>query len=254
MRQTKTPPDNRVASGARNRLVQVRQWLLVAVCIVFLAPVASAQNAGNGAPASDAAAGKGAQASATQASATQGSAVEQLKAFVAGTQAASGRFEQLAGNDGSGEVSRGHFVFARPGRFRWEVVEPYPQVLVADGTDVYFHDPDLNQVTVRSMTGALGATPAAILFGTGDLDENFELSALPAQDGVQWLQATPRESDAGFEQIRLGFAGGLPVAMEVLDAFNRTTRFTFADFQRNPAVAAATFQFEIPKGADVVRQ
>lgn len=244
MRQAKTLLANRVISGARYSPVQVAGWLLIVVCIAVVNPMAMAQNTGDSGPGREAVAGAGAQASA----------IEQLKAFVAGTKAASGRFEQLADNAAPGDVSRGHFVFARPGRFRWEVVEPYPQVLVADGKDVYFHDPDLNQVTVRSMAGALGATPAAILFGTGDLDENFELSALPAQDGTQWLQATPRESEAGFEQIRLGFAGGLPVAMEVLDAFNRTTRFTFEEFKRNPAVAAATFQFEIPEGADVVRQ
>jgi outer membrane lipoprotein carrier protein len=181
-------------------------------------------------------------------------AITQLKTFVSNTQSAKGRFDQKPAEGEPGEASRGIFVFARPGKFRWEVTEPYPQLLVADGKEVFFHDPDLNQVTVRPMQGALGATPAAILFGTGDLDENFIMTELPMIDGVNWLQATPRVKEAGFEQIQIGFKDNAPVSMMVLDAFNRTTQFVFADLVSNPDLAADTFVFSIPEGADVVRQ
>lgn len=182
------------------------------------------------------------------------SAVSQLKAFVSNTQAAQGRFDQKPAEGEPGEVSRGRFVFARPGKFRWEVTDPYPQLLVADGTDVFFHDPDLNQVTIRPMQGALGATPAAILFGTGELGDNFEMTELPMVDGVNWLQAVPKVKEAGFEEIRIGFKDNVPIAMQVLDAFNRTTLFEFSDLVSNPVLAKAAFEFKIPEGADVVRQ
>jgi len=181
-------------------------------------------------------------------------AITQLKTFVANTQAAQGTFDQSPAQGEPGEASRGKFVFARPGKFRWEVTEPYPQLLVADGKEVFFHDPDLNQVTVRPMQGALGATPAAILFGTGELDENFVMTELPMIEGINWLQATPKVKEAGFEQIRIGFKDNAPVAMMVLDAFNRTTQFVFANIVKNPNLAADTFTFAIPEGADVVRQ
>ncbi|MGB7301697.1 MAG: outer membrane lipoprotein carrier protein LolA [Burkholderiaceae bacterium] len=180
-------------------------------------------------------------------------AVSQLRKFVLVTKAATGRFSQQMDGGKPADASQGRFAFARPGRFRWEVTDPYPQLLVADGQDVYFHDPDLNQVTVRPMAGALGATPAAILFGTGELDDSFELTDLGLVDGANWLQATPKVREAGFEQIRIGFQDNIPVAMEVLDAFNRTTRFVFSDMVRNPILAASEFEFSIPEGADVVR-
>ncbi len=181
-------------------------------------------------------------------------AVSQLKAFVKNTQAAQGRFDQKPAEGEAGEESQGQFVFARPGKFRWEVTAPYPQLLVADGNEVFFHDPDLNQVTVRPMQGALGATPAAILFGTGELDENFEMTELPMTDGVNWLQAVPKVKEAGFEEIRIGFKDNVPVVMQVLDAFNRTTLFEFSEIVSNPVLAKAVFEFKIPEGADVVRQ
>lgn len=181
------------------------------------------------------------------------SASDQLSAFVAETGSATGSFVQSGGGQAAGGDTRGVFAFARPGRFRWEVLEPYPQLLVADGEQVFFHDIDLNQVTVRPMGGAMGATPAAILFGTGAVNDQFDITEDGEQDGLQWLTAIPRDKEAGFERIRLGFSNNLPVAMEVLDAFDRTSTFAFAALQRNPDLPGSTFRFVVPPGADVVR-
>lgn len=181
------------------------------------------------------------------------SALEQLNAFVAETQTATGKFVQSGDSMGPNGVSSGDFAFARPGKFRWAVTDPYPQLLVADGQDVYFHDIDLNQVTVRPMGGALGSTPAAILFGTGNMQERFEISDQGEVNGLQWLEAIPREKEAGFERIRIGFANNLPAAMDVLDAFNNTSRFVFSEVQANPAIDVGFFKFEIPAGTDIVR-
>ncbi|MGH1358525.1 MAG: LolA family protein [Burkholderiaceae bacterium] len=180
-------------------------------------------------------------------------ATDQLRAFITNTASASGRFVQSGASLGPDEASRGEFAFARPGKFRWAVTDPYPQLLVADGQDVYFHDVDLNQVTVRPMSGALGATPAAILFGTGNIDDRFEMADDGEEGGLYWLVAVPREKEAGFERIRIGFANSLPAAMEVLDAFNNTSRFTFTDVEPNPALDDQVFRFTIPAGTDVVR-
>jgi hypothetical protein len=70
----------------------------------------------------------------------------------------------------------GTFVFARPGKFIWTYVKPYEQVLQADGDKLYIYDKDLNQVTVKKLGDALGSSPAAILFGSNDLEKNFTLS------------------------------------------------------------------------------
>lgn len=187
------------------------------------------------------------------ASASAASSIEQLRAFVSEAQSASGKFQQTGASLGPDEASSGEFAFARPGKFRWSVIEPYEQLLVADGAEVFFHDIDLNQVTVRPMSGALGATPAAILFGTGDVDERFIMTDEGESGGLEWLAAVPKEKEAGFERIRIGFNNSLPVAMEVLDAFNNTSRFVFSDLQTNPSLDEAMFRFEVPAGTDVVR-
>ncbi|HPU54303.1 MAG TPA: outer-membrane lipoprotein carrier protein LolA, partial [Burkholderiaceae bacterium] len=117
-----------------------------------------------------------------------------------------------------------------------------------------FHDKDLNQVTVRKLANSLGASPAAILFGSNELERDFTLKEDGSRNGMDWINALPRNKDAGFDRILIGLRGGLPEAMELRDAFGRTTVFTFSGFERNPTLEADSFRFVMPRGADIVEQ
>ena len=183
-------------------------------------------------------------------------ALEQLRAFLTDTRSARGEFRQtvLRAGGGVAESSSGDFAFSRPGRFRWSVRRPYEQLLVADGQKLYFYDKDLNQVTVRRLADSLASTPAAILFGDAALEGDFVLRELASRDGLEWVEALPRNKEAGFERIVLGFRDGLPATMEVGDAFGRTTVFEFSAIARNAAVAPELFRYVPAKGVDVVEQ
>jgi outer membrane lipoprotein carrier protein len=187
------------------------------------------------------------------------SALEQFKTFVSGTKAARGEFTQtqVRSKSATGKtppVSSGTFVFARPGKFIWTYQKPYEQVLQADGETMYIYDKDLNQVTTRKLGNALGSSPAAILFGSNDLEKNFTLAEAGARDGLEWLTATPKSKDTTFEHIGIGLKDGVPQAMELKDSFGQTSVLKFTNFQRNPQLGAQQFKFEVPKGADVVNQ
>jgi outer membrane lipoprotein carrier protein len=186
--------------------------------------------------------------------------LEQLHQFLAQTSTARGEFTQKsaagAPNAGAAKnasaVSHGSFEFLRPGRFRWAYEKPYEQLIVSDGSSLFLYDKDLNQVTKRSLHGALPASPASILFGSNDFEHDFEVQADGSRDGIEWIKATPRAKDSVFERIRIGFAGGLPVAMELRDSFGQATELTFEHVQRNPPLAPAHFTFAPPPGIDVL--
>jgi outer membrane lipoprotein carrier protein len=189
------------------------------------------------------------------AGAAHASALDQFKSFVAGTRSARGDFTQTqVMKTKTGKTSSGTFVFARPGKFIWTYQKPYEQLLQADGETLYLYDKDLNQVTTRKLGGALGNSPAAILFGSNDLEKNFTLAEAGTHDGLEWLDATPKSKDTTFEQIGIGLKDGTPQAMELKDSFGRTVLLKFTSFQRNPALGPQTFKFEVPKGAEVVNQ
>lgn len=148
----------------------------------------------------------------------------------------------------------GTLAFLRPGRFRWETSKPYQQLVVADGQAVWIWDADLNQATRKAQDKALGASPAALLAGdNARLDADFRLRNLPDDGGLEWVEATPRGGDAGFDSIRLGFAGAALARMDLRDSFGQLTQIRFAGLQAG-AVKPSDFQFRPPAGADVVRE
>jgi outer membrane lipoprotein carrier protein len=191
-------------------------------------------------------------------------ALEQFKSFVATTKAAKGEFVQRqvkrdTGASGSGNSvvsnpATGTFIFARPGKFIWTYQKPYEQLLQADGDKLYIYDKDLNQVTIRKLGNALGSSPAAILFGSNDLEKNFTLKEAGKKDGLEWLEATPKTKDTTFDQIGIGLKDGVPHAMELRDSFGQVSLLSFKKFEKNPAMAAEQFKFVVPKGADVFQQ
>lgn len=190
---------------------------------------------------------------------TNASALEQFKAFVAATKSARGEFVQRQVREEGGKLrisseASGSFVFARPGKFVWAYRKPYEQILQADGEMLYVHDKDLNQVIVRKLGNAIGSSPAAILFGSNDLEKNFTLSEGGTRDGLEWLQAIPKANDTQFDNIGIGLKDGVPVGMELRDSFGQVSVLTFTKFEKNPSLSSSQFKFVMPKGADLLQQ
>ena len=135
-------------------------------------------------------------------SSVEAAAIDRFKGFVRGTQSARGEFEQKVYDRGGKptQESKGSFVFQRPGLFRWVYAKTVDQVIVGDGERVWIHDRDLNQVTVRKLSRALGSTPAALLAGSADVEKAFDMSEAGSKDGIEWLEAKPRELAGVFYQ------------------------------------------------------
>lgn len=78
-------------------------------------------------------------------------------------------------------------------------------------------------------------------------------SCVPAEDGLEWLEARPKTAETSFESIRMAFnARADLVVMELHDTFGHVTVLRFSEMQRNPKFPAELFRFEPPKGADVL--
>lgn len=179
----------------------------------------------------------------------------QLQRFVDDVQSATGRFtQQVVDPQGNARPSQqGEFAFKRPGQFRWHTIKPYEQVVVSDGKVLRQYDPDLAQVTERPVDQSIGASPAAILFGSGSLEQAFELTGQGERQGLSWLRANPRSGDAGFAHVDIAFRDGQPRRLELLDAFGQTTRISLDDITPNPKLAADAFALDVPADVDVVR-
>jgi outer membrane lipoprotein carrier protein len=180
--------------------------------------------------------------------------LDDFLAFNSSSKTASGRFEQQVFDRGGKVVEKasGTFAFQRPGKFRWVYDKPNKQVLVGDGTRLWIHDPDLNQVTVKKIGAAISSTPAALLAGKDDITALFTLRDAGTADGLSWVEATPKAQDTGFERVRLGLQGKALAAMELHDQLGGRTLLRFTELKSNAPVAADSFKFTPPKGADVL--
>lgn len=180
--------------------------------------------------------------------------VKRFHTYLQTTRSARGNFTQKVydGNGNLTQQSSGRFVFERPGRFRWYYLQPYPELIVGNGKQVWIYDQDLDQVTVQRMAKALGSTPAALLAGDANINQAFVLRDAGDRNGMEWLQATPRDPNAGFARIRLGFGATGLDAMELFDNFGQRTELRFYNVKRNVKVDPKLFYFVPPKGADVL--
>ena len=181
--------------------------------------------------------------------------VEALHEFVREARTGRGSFTQtvIPPDGGRRRVSSGSVEFLRPDHFRFAYAKPFEQLIVSDGTRLWLHDPELNQVTVRRVVDTLGSTPMAILAGRAP-DRDFELVAETASAGLDWVRATPRRSDSTIRSLRIGFKGRALAAVEIADSFGQRSLIEFRDLRLNVPVPAERFRFTPPPGADVISQ
>jgi outer membrane lipoprotein carrier protein len=185
----------------------------------------------------------------------QADAVDTLRHFSRDVKGGQATFTQtVVSPDGERrKTSTGTFAFSRPDRFRFAYDKPFEQVIVSDGREVWLHDVDLQQVNVRPLGQALGATPAALLSG-GDLERDFTLKALPDADGLSWVQAMPKAEETTVRQVKVGFDGPVLAVLELTDAFGQRSVLKFSQVQQGAQPPAELFRFTPPKGVDVLRQ
>jgi outer membrane lipoprotein carrier protein len=188
--------------------------------------------------------------------------IESLESFIRNAKTGRADFTQVItapsrdGQAGRTKTSSGTFEFQRPSRFRFEYRKPFEQTIVADGQTLWLHDKDLNQVSQRKQAKVLASTPAALIAASPDLEtlkKDFDLQAQPAKDGLEWVQATPRQKEGQLTSMRVGFRGEQLAALDILDSFGQRSMLTFNGLQVNTPVTADTFRFTPPKGADVVQ-
>lgn len=181
-------------------------------------------------------------------------AVDQLHQFLNTTRTLTAEFSQIvvARSGRKPQESSGMVAISRPGKLRWDIQKPYPQLVVGDGEKIWIYDAELKQVTVRKAGQAISGSPAALLAGSNELEKNFTLTEAGEADGLNWVEAVAKAGESGFEKIRLGFSGAELRAMSLYDNFGQTTHIRFLKLERNPPLPAATFKFVAPAGVDVI--
>ena len=177
-----------------------------------------------------------------------------VKNFYEKTQAMRANFYQVVTDKQGRKVQEVHgaMQLKRPNKFRWDYSKPFEQQIISDGRQVWLYDTELAQVTVRELGKAIGSSPAALLAGDSEVDKSFKLANAQAQGGLDWVSASPKDKESGFEKILLGFKDNKLQEMSLLDSFGHQTKIVFSQLEVNPTLDEKSFLFKPPQGVDVV--
>jgi len=178
----------------------------------------------------------------------------ELREFFAGIDTIRGEFRQVLFDARGRAVERsfGEFAILKPGRFRWHYTEPYEQLIVADGENIWLYDVDFEQVTVREQTDSLSQSPAMLLGGDADALDAFRYLGSYSRGGRDWLRLEPVAPESDFRAVDLSFTGGELELMELTDALGQVTRIEFTELVLNESLEDALFTFTPPPGVDVI--
>ncbi len=185
-----------------------------------------------------------------------------LEAFVRQAKAGTAQFTQTvtspakAGQAPRVQSSSGSFSFQRPGQFKFCL---YPALCPNHRCRW------TNTVVVRRRFRAShppptrrcpGWHPAALLTSVQDmaaLRKDFDLaaqaSAQPDPEGLQWVQATPKNQDGQIQQLRVGFTPeGALAALQINDSFGQQSLLRFTQMALSPGLPAGSFHFQTRRG------
>lgn len=162
--------------------------------------------------------------------------------------------QQITNNQGYLiEEAQGTLYLAKP-RFRWDVREPFPQIIIADDDLIQIYDPDLEQVTQRKIEGSLDQAPLALLTRSSlALESHFTVAFIVNEPGFTRFVLTPISPDALFSRMEMVFHGEMLSAMSIFDHTGQQTLIRFADYLTHQVIQSSVFELEFPPGTDFVR-
>ncbi len=168
-------------------------------------------------------------------------------------QAFEGSFSQIVYDTKHSVIgdTSGIFTLLRPGRFRFEYLEPR-QIIVSDGINLVIYDPDLSQASVQPVAEALGDAPIAMLMGEKAISDRFHLKRGGTIEDLDWILLTPKVQDMEFTRIELGLDSEKLVKIKMLDYFEQTTIITFLRSRLNPEIPADAFRLYLPPTVDII--
>ncbi len=152
------------------------------------------------------------------------------------------------------QESIGRIAMQRPGKFRWEVTKPIPQLIIANESRLWIYDPDLEQVTIRILKQAAGDSPALLLSHTNvALEQEYQVLAIQKKEStLTWFKLVPKKADSMFAAIQLGFQKNQIDQMQLQDHLGHTTLIQFERARLNQPLSSALFTFKPPRGIDII--
>jgi outer membrane lipoprotein carrier protein len=149
------------------------------------------------------------------------------------------------------QQSSGTVAISRPGKFSWIYTTPYEQQIIADGSELWIYDVDLDQVTVKPMESGLASAPIMILMKQNEINSDFTVNEVGQRKFLYWVELEPNSTELEYSRVYIGLENNVVKAMELRDSFGQSTQIVFENLRQNVVHDPKVFQFTPPEGVDV---
>jgi len=149
----------------------------------------------------------------------------------------------------------GKLSFKRPGKMLWRYEEPKGQFVLADGKNLYFYQPEQNQVIKSPLKNAFRSDiPLSFLLGIGNLKRDFNATLKSTDENQHVLSLEPKGDWGGFSEILVGVSRTTSdiLWVSIRDAASNVTSIRFSGMRKGVGVQESLFRFQVPDGVDVV--
>lgn len=157
------------------------------------------------------------------------------------------------------QTSTGVFYLSRPGKFRWNYDSDDEDVvlgqqIISNGSEITFYEPELETANQRSFEDAVEQVPTMVLVQSGgDLKRHFNVTDFGLTDGLNWVALKPKDEDAGYQELMLGFKSAQLNSIVLTDGLGNETRLVLSAVKTNLRLDSSVFRFDPPAGVDVVK-
>lgn len=149
----------------------------------------------------------------------------------------------------------GKLYFKRPGKMLWRYEEPKGQFVLADGKNLYFYQPEQNQVIKSPLKNAFRSDiPLSFLLGLGNLKKEFSATLKGIEENQYVLHLEPKGELGGFSEVLVGVGRSTSDIdwVSVRDAAANVTTIRFSAMRKGVGVQESLFRFQVPDGVDIV--
>ena len=191
---------------------------------------------------------------------TSSAAAQLLAGILANTLTYKAHFKQSVYRENSDqpETTSGTFLIQRPNHFRWETMEPFEQVIVADGTTLWTYDPELEQASIQNQHAVLADSPLLLLTSSVDaLVDAFDIIEVEgkdvgsANDTQHLFSLTPLKSGL-FETVHILIKNNKIKEFFLTDTLGGRTSVEFSEIELNQTIDLKDFIFVPPEDIDII--
>lgn len=155
--------------------------------------------------------------------------------------------------------SKGHVIFAKPGKMFWEYSVPQDNRVVSDGAVLKVYEAANKQMFEQNVDKSQYPAALSFLVGGGKLSDTFtfELYEGAAMNfaGGQVLVGTPKTPSPAYQKVLFYIDGPTSQVRRVLivDGQGNRNRFDFDNPKVNETIPEGRFKFVPPPGTQVIR-